>query len=243
MGRRKLVVALVGAIGLSLLVTPADALTSPVVADQAQVGRLVVRSCSPPVTGAIRLALHSAGKALVAHGLAAHHGLHRLRASAAADVEVAAVNTALGGSAAAVASTGRADEVDVTAVNTGTAGTAVAVASTWRADEVDVTAVNTAPLGTAVAVADVHRAHDVDVTAVNTGALGTAVAVAAPAAAPAKSTKGTTSNVTAVNTGILGQAVAVGGGGSGDVTAINTGILGSAVAVGGGANVGYPLGL
>jgi|GEM_PF-5631466 len=219
MDRRKLVVALVGAVGLSLAMTPAEALTSAVVSAPHPAGRLVVHPCAP-VGGGLAIALRAAAAVLVTRARVAHHDLLRLRAAAAT--------------------------VDATAVDTATAGTAVAVGDgPWVADEVDVTAVNTGTAGTAVtavAVASTRRARVVDVTAVNTGILGTAVAVATPPPAPppVHATRTTTSNVTAVNTGILGTAVAVGDG-NGDVTAVNTGILGRAVAVGGGGNVGFPL--
>ena len=242
MDRRKLVVALVGAVGLSLMVSPAEASTSAVVVHQGPDARLVVHPCTPPVN-ALHLALHAAARALAGHAVvfrAEAAKLHRVHVNVV-DIDVTAVNTGLGGTAAAVGTGWYASDVEVTAVNTGLAGTAVAVADVHRARDVDVTAVNTGLAGTAVAVADVHRARDVDVTAVNTATLGTAVAVATPAPAPRHSTKDTSSNVTAVNTGILGTAIAVGGGGNGDVTAVNTGILGTAIAVGGGGSPGYPI--
>ena len=235
MDRRKMVVALVGAVGLSLMISPAEASTSTVVVHQGSGAGLVVHPCTPPVN-ALHLALHAAARALAGHAVvfrAEAARLHRVHVLPVVDIDVTAVNTALGGTAAAVGTGWYASDVDVTAVNTGLAGTAVAVADVapgperrrhrgqhrcWR--------------GTAVAVADVHRARDVDVTAVNTATLGTAVAVATPSPAPKHSTKNTSSNVTAVNTGILGKAIAVGGGGNGDVTAVNTGILGTAIAVG-----------
>ena len=242
MDRRKLVVAIVGAVGLSLMISPADAATTSVTAQPAPASVLLVHPCTQPVN-AVHDALRAAARALAAHAVVLRQEALRIHRPAplVTDVDVTAVNTALGGSATAVTSAWRAADVDVTALNTGVAGTAVAVADVHRARNVDVTAVNTATLGTAVAVADVHRAADVDVTAVNTATLGTAVAVATPSPAPAKhSTRDTSSNVTAVNTGILGTAVAVGGGGSGDVTAVNTGILGTAIAVGGGGPA-YPV--
>lgn len=235
MDRRKLVVALVGAVGLSLVISPAEASSSTVVVHQGPGSRLVVHPCTPPVN-ALQLALHAAARLLAPHAVVFRQEaarLHRVHVVPVVEIEVTAVNTALGGTAAAVGTGWYASDVDVTAVNTGVAGTAVAVADVHRARNVDVTAVNTGLAGTAVAVADVHRARDVDVTAVNTATLGTAVAVATPAPAPKHSTKSTSSDVTAVNTGILGTAIAVGGGGNGDVTAVNTGILGTAIAIGG----------
>ena len=231
MGRRKLVVALIGAVGLSLMISPAEASTSTVVVHQGSGAGLVVHPCTPPVN-ALHLALHAAARLLAPHTVAFRAEAAKLHRAHVVDIDVTAVNTALGGTAAAVGTGWYASDVDVVAVNTGLAGTAVAVADVHRARNVDVTAVNTGLAGTAVAVADVHRARDVDVTAVNTATLGTAVAVATPAPAPKHSTKSTSSNVTAVNTGILGTAIAVGGGGNGDVTAVNTGILGTAIAVG-----------
>lgn len=234
MGGRRLIVALVGAIGLSLTVTPADALTSPV-ADRAGLARLVVGSCTPPVTGAVRVAVRDAWREVAARILAARHRVSEALDDAAGvggidvDAPVVATSTTHGASASA------GSAVERTGV--------VSASTTHRAREVDVTAVNTATLGNAVAVAESHRDRDVDVTAVNTGTLGTAVAVATPSPKPAKSSKDVTGNVTAVNTGILGKAVAVGGGGNGNVTAINTGVLGTAIAVGGGGDVGYPIGL
>jgi hypothetical protein len=228
-----LVVALVGAVGLSLMISPAEASTSTLV-HRGPVAGLVVHPCTPPVN-ALDLALRAAARALAGHAVvlrAEAAKLHAVHVLTVVDVDVTAVNTGLGGTATAVGSGWYATDVDVTALNTGVAGSAVAVADVHRARNVDVTAVNTGLAGTAVAVADVHRARDVDVTAVNTATLGTAVAVATPSPASKRSTENTSSNVTAVNTGILGTAIAVGGGGNGDVTAVNTGILGTAIAVG-----------
>lgn len=238
MDRRKLVVALVGAIGLSLTISPAEAIVRGPVVSDAHVARLVVRPCHP-LDGALTVAYRSLGSAV---GLVGRSGfLHPVPVVVIHDVEVTAINTALLGSAVAVDDTWYADDVEVTAVNTGLGGSALAQAGTWYADDVEVTAVNTAPLGTAVAVVESRRARDIDVTAVNTAPLGTAVAVADNDPPPSRHSNAD-SDVTAINTGILGTAVAVGGGGSGDVTAINTGILGTAIAVGGGGPVGYPIG-
>ncbi len=68
MDRRKLVVALVGAVGLSLMVSPAEASTSAVVVHQGPDARLVVHPCTPPVN-ALHLALHAAARALAGHAV------------------------------------------------------------------------------------------------------------------------------------------------------------------------------
>src|SRR5437870_1251532 len=99
-GRRRLVVALVGAIGLSMVISPADALTSGSTGQGATVARLVVRPCLP-LSGLARAAFHSVGASLVTHDFGISH-----------DVSVVAVNTSLLGSAFVTQSTWFARDVE-----------------------------------------------------------------------------------------------------------------------------------
>ena len=101
MDRRKLVVALVGAVGLSLMISPAEASTSTVVVHQGPVARLVVHPCTPPVN-ALHLALQAAARALAGHAVvlrAEAAKLHRVHVLPVVDIDVTAVNTGLGGTA------------------------------------------------------------------------------------------------------------------------------------------------